>query len=670
MNTQTERPSLRRSESGQAAALMAVLMFFVFLAFAALAIDGAITYSVRRNLQNVADASALAACRVVSNGGTNDAAILSATQTIANDLGSWSTFVGTNPGLVAGTTNVGTGPGLVKGIEISAPEVRVAVQRQVPTVLSQFVGRQSSYMLAQAHCDSRAGGGLLPIAIQRYDLNTLVDYLANQNAVANNVFYSNTSQLQTWAGRYGPTQIPVPQDPWLASESNPGPEVVLLGQQADTNNGESSMRDLVLLDIRNVADQNALEYYNGANSQANAAKNMSQAWIYQHGYPGPFPQVGSEIAILDGASTDFASGAMNTAGFRQGDLVAAIVYDGFVWTVPDFGLTLTPNSGNGIVSSQPVDPATAVNYTLNIKCPTPCSTQWFQPLHFDVTFDFTNKPGGSIPAGLQMDLDGVPVTPGVPYTLPAPVPQSGSNFTLRVWNPITTTPPYLSGLNVAGYSTDTGLTHGASSNFGFGTVGTNDFTFRSNQWLLEVRQGDNSGVIPVTYGASAAIPNGQGCKNVPLQAEILLSNGTPQSWSAYFSSPNSMYVNVPKNINNTFNQLNFPLVILSGAPPNDPFNPTDHYILRFTIGGSSTTPSCSPMPQHTEDIEIRILQSAPNATPKKFVFTQGYAVFRVTRYDPPNSGNPNTVFGQAVSPLYQNFTDITVGLQPRLVPWN
>jgi hypothetical protein len=164
------------------------------------------------------------------------------------------------------------------------------------------------------------------------------------------------------------------------------------------------MRQLVLLDIRNVADQNALEYYNGAQSQADAAKDMSQTWIYNHGYPGPFPQPGSQVAILSGASTNFSSGAMMTAGYRPGDLVAAIVYDGYVWTRPTFGATLTPNNTvNGIASTRPIDTSTAVQYTLNINCPNPCPTAWPQStLDFAVVFDFTNKPGGNLPPGMQM----------------------------------------------------------------------------------------------------------------------------------------------------------------------------------------------------------------------------------------------------------------------------
>ena len=170
MNTQAQNLSSSESESGQAALLVALLLFFAFMALAALAIDGAMTYSVRRDLQNVADSAALAACRVIASNDTalnsdvETAALIAAENSIATHLGSYAAFAGSNPP----TTNVGTGAGLLKGIEVSAPEVRVALQRRVPTVLTQFLGRGDSIMVATARCDSTAGGGLMPIAVPRY----------------------------------------------------------------------------------------------------------------------------------------------------------------------------------------------------------------------------------------------------------------------------------------------------------------------------------------------------------------------------------------------------------------------------------------------------------------------------------------------------------------------
>ena len=652
-------------ESGQAAAVVALFLFFVFLAFASLAIDGAMTYLVRRDLQNVADSAALAACRVMAYQDTSTTPMQAALNIVAQHLGSTAEFAGDDPP----NTNIGAGAGLVKGIEVpitstASTDLRVALQRRVPTVLTQFFGRSDSIMGAKAHCDSTAGGGLLPIAIQRYDIGSKVDYLANQNALSSGVLYSDTSQLETWDGRYGPFNVPVPVDPWIASPTNPGPEVVILGQQAETNNGESNMRDLVLLDIRNIV-ATPPEYYNGADSQADAAKDMSQNWIYTHGYPGPFPQTGSQVAILDGANTNFAAGAMDLAGYNVGDVVAAIVYDGFVWTKPDFGVSVTPKSGNGIAAGfRPVDASTAVSYTVSIGCSSPCPGTWIQPLDFDLTFDLTEKPGGALPPGIVMELDGVPMTPGVPFALPSPVPQSGWNSTLRIWEtePITVVAQYLSGLNVA--ARYTGLFHGASSNFGFGAVGTYDYALRSDHGQLVVEQGSSSTANPVV-GANSSFPGGQGCKDVPLSARILL-NGTEQSWSSYFSSPQNITLNIKKNTGNNYDTLSFALDVKPGAPvtPSGASN-----TLRLTLGGASSNCNSPLIPTHQEDIPIVIAPLALGGTPNKFVIIQGYALFEVTRYYPPNSGNPNTVYGESISPLYESYSDIKVGLRPRLVPW-
>ena len=55
---------------------------------------------------------------------------------------------------------------------------------------------------------------------------------------------------------------------------------------------------------------------------------------------------------------------------------------------------------------------------------------------------------------------------------------------------------------------------------------------------------------------------------------------------------------------------------------------------------------------------------ANGANAQKFVFVQGYALFRISDMD------SNDVKGYAVSPMYTDFNDVIQGLQPRLVPWN
>ncbi|HET7089576.1 MAG TPA: pilus assembly protein TadG-related protein, partial [Anaerolineae bacterium] len=66
MKTHRQSPPTHRDESGQAALVIALFFFFVFLVFAALGVDGAAFYLARRDLQSVTDAAALAACTVLT----------------------------------------------------------------------------------------------------------------------------------------------------------------------------------------------------------------------------------------------------------------------------------------------------------------------------------------------------------------------------------------------------------------------------------------------------------------------------------------------------------------------------------------------------------------------------------------------------------------------------
>ncbi len=656
-------------ETGQAAAVVALFLFFVFLAFASLGIDGAAVYLTRRDLQNVADASALAACRTVADGGDNDANVVlgwareAALRTVLTNLQSYDAIGGNPP------TNVGAGPTLLQGLEVSDPDVRVALRRPAPTVLTQFLGRDQTLVTAQARCDSRAGGGLLPIAVQRYDGEdggSLRDYLGNKSAsnTAPNpppVPYPTDSVTETWDGRYGPFQVPVPMPQYITSDGavtdpQTGPEVVLLGQGADTNNGVASMRGFVLLDIRNVASQNALEYYNGATGQANVNKDMSQGWIYQHGYPGPYPQVGSQVAILDGVSNNFAAGAMQDAGYKVGDVVAVIIYDGFVWSTPDYAVVMTPDSAvsdSGVIAGYPTNAGTAVVYDVNIAKVGP--RPWFATLDFSLVFDFSNEP---VPPGLQMTIDGFPVTPGVVYAVNG-VAETGWTGEMRIWNtdPITVVTQYLSGLNLI-VDSSLGATRGASTNFGFGTIGAEDYTLRTSAGRRAVRQGASATLSMVTYGAGSALPAASPGCSAPAHMDLLL-NGVEQAWGSYFSSPQDTTVNIQFDTDNPLPN-NFSVDALLNAPTTPPGST---HAVRFTVPWMGTCSGIA-IPPHTVEIPITILPPASNATPNRFVFIQGYANFRISRVD------TNTVWGYAISPLYPTWQQVRYGLRARLVPWN
>ncbi|HKZ86884.1 MAG TPA: pilus assembly protein TadG-related protein [Anaerolineae bacterium] len=668
MKTRQQPPPPHRDESGQAALVVALFFFFVFLVFASLGVDGAAFYLTRRDLQSVADAAALAACTVLTQPqgegvDQNALAIEEAKNTIAANYGSWEEFAGLNPP----TTNLGVGVDLLKGIEVSDPQVRVALQRDVPTVLTQFVGRTSTTVTAQARCDSRLAGGVMPIAIQRYDGapdGTLRDYIANKNASgyppANPPWpYPSDSVTVTVDGRYGPFQVPWPKPEYLAKDGDlmdwqSGPEVSLVGQASETNNTAGSMSGFVMLDIRNVGSGNALEYYHGADGQANTMKDIGEMHI-NSGYQPPFPEVGSQVALLEGVSAAFAPQGMWDAGYRVGDVIAAIIYDGYVWTTPDFKITLTPSPGDsyGIkpLPTYPDNPLTAVTYDVEIARDGAANAKWYNPLDFDLAFSFSEP---SLPSGTHVWMtkpDGTSVEltgPDYLFDIYGVQEALGWNGTLSIYSDsagplITQTVKYLSGLNVIADSSS-GSTRGTASNYGFGAIGV-DYSVSTSGGRLVVREGGSATAYLTTFG-SAGVTNSK-CRNLDATAE-LVSGGSALPWNVYFSSNPAFRVTIKSNDTDT---ASLALSALDNAPTGD-------YVLR--LNGPTKLECGGP---HSLDIPLTILPPASNATPNKYVIVQGYAAFRISYMD------ANDVKGYAISRIYLDPSELQYGLRPRLVPW-
>ena len=639
-----------KNESGQAAVLIAVLLFFVFLGFAALAIDGSMTYQVRRDLQNVADSAALAACRVIANNDTSTTPVAAARNAVNTHLGGLTDFaVGTNPP----ATNVGSDIDLYKGIEVSSATVRVALQRRVPTVLTQFLGRGDSIMIAQAHCDARGGGGPLPIAVQRYDGGkgrSLRDHIANKAASPTaptppNVPYPTDSVTVTLAGRYGPFPVPVPMSQYTASfggvnDANTGPEICLLGQCARTNNPPNDMNGFIMPDIRNVAG--VPEAYNGASGNSNTLKDISALYIFAQGYPGPFPAPGEQMAVLAGVSAAFSVKSVRDSGYQVGDLVPAFVYDGNVWAKPDYVLKFSPRTQYGISTGYPNSKDNGVSYQIDISAGT---NKWPTAQSFKLTFWFSE--GATVPAGTHINVNGSDLPD---YTLSFGNVQEAIGwhgevliYSTSAGPGITDTNQYLGGLNLMVESTSSGITKGSSSNYGFGSSPV-DYTLTSPSSGGTLRQG-TTGTVDLTTFGNSLVPSPQGCKNLTASAEILAS-GTPQTWSTFFSSANTLSIAIARN---KYTTEGLSLVVNSGALPGN-------YKLRFTL------PLNSCGPAHTVEIPLQIVAAA-NVDAQQFVFIQGYTVFRISYVD------SNDVKGYAVSSLYFNYQDVIIGRQPRLIPW-
>ncbi|HET7089471.1 MAG TPA: hypothetical protein VFL17_12555, partial [Anaerolineae bacterium] len=344
---------------------------------------------------------------------------------------------------------------------------------------------------------------------------------------------------------------------------------------------------------------------------------------------------------------------MYDAGYRVGDVIAAIIYDGYVWTTPDFEITLTPRppDDNGISGDYPDSLMTAVVYDVSIQRAGAANAQWYNPLNFSLAFSFSEPPlpsSGTHVVMTKPDLTSVELSgPTYAISVTGVLEAVGWDGTLSVYSDsagplITQTIKYLSGLNVIADSSS-GSKRGAASNYGFGQISP-DYALSTSDGSLVVRQDGNATVHLTSFGGPGV---GTACNNLDTTAEIRSDVGA-LPWDFYFS-PISPPIKVTIK-RNTYKTESFSLAALANAP-------TGNYDLRLTVPASS----CGPA--HSLDIPLTILPPASNATPNKYVNVQGYAAFRISYMD------ANDVKGHAISRIYLDPNEIQYGLRPRLVPW-
>jgi hypothetical protein len=306
------------------------------------------------------------------------------------------------------------------------------------------------------------------------------------------------------------------------------------------------------------------------------------------------------------------------------------------------------------------------------------SAPWSTPLNFNLNFklsEATPTSGGSCGPGIQMGIKvgSNPMTTlnansySYSYTVNNVTQAAGWNGTLFIWttDPTDTVPSCVSGLNLVAVSS-LGLDKGTSNQFGFGPgLPANYYTVRSG-----TAPSSGPGIITIQEGASVKPAlnlitrgTGQNCNNANVTANVWMANGTtPLTWTTFFPAGNQTTTIDIKNNADKNPPSNYSLDALASAPIGS-------YILRFTVQPTGSNP-CTDMGPHSIDVPLTI-EAPPGGTsiPTNFVVFQGYAIFRISGFT-PNASNPNTVWGYAISPLYQSLSQVTFGLQPRLVPWN
>jgi hypothetical protein len=639
-----------RGEEGQAAVFITLLLMFALIALSALAIDGGHLYVVRRDLQNMADAACLAAATEFSLGGDDTGAYQVAVDYVLANGGSEDLYA---PG-------DGDNGGLVKGIQVSGADVRVALLTEVPTYFTMIFNRSGAGVGARSRCSAFAAGGLLPIAVRRYeydeDTRLQLDLLANKNCQPDpddpdaGCYYheppGGDAQYDkvTWPGRYGevaawlPTNVPANADLLSLDSGNidcdvppadDPPDYVgacVLGDGVSTNDGTNDFKGFALLDVRNMVP-GPVEYLSGATGQSNTNKDISRRWLCT-GYGNIPPMVGDQLAMLDGVSNDFAAQEMAQC-WDVGEDFVAVVYSGYVWDIPDLDMRMEP----AVNADDPVFPSetNAVTYTVTLEKTGP--SPWDEDAVFMFDWDFVEEPAD-------------PITPTVGFSLnPVILPQGADSISVDVVvyaaNPITDT-SYLSALTIKSQEqTGLGIRRWASANFRYGDLGS-DFTLYAGEGWLNVPQ---DGTVDVYLYTTAF--GGLDERNVPVRGEIIAPLGTP--WGDVFGSSQQDTVRRIRGASET----RFRLRVRPDAPASDPGIP---YTVRFSVGPAAGR-------EHSVDVIINVHSPRPGGTPNKFVIVQGFAPFRVSYVD------ANTIGAYAIGPMVPDLRDAITGLQARLVAW-
>lgn len=326
-------------ERGQVLVLVA-LGLVILLGAASFAIDLGRHAAQERYIQNAADAGALAACRSLVEGASDNAArdtadTIARANLQASPVGADATLPTTAEPLIYADGHLGDPSYLIGGVLVSGTTVRVAIQSDVPTTLGAVLGVQVLTAHGRARCGLEAGPAM-PIVARRYDNapgpgGSFVDFTA--------------TEATSGSGSVDPVNVLGYNGRTPASELQPGPEFDLYGPGAKAAN-QANFRGFIALDIRNFSTTLSRVYYNGvaAGTNPNTIKTMQGDYITK-GYPGPgFPPVQSppdpndQVAVMSGNDT-----AMVMGNFRQrysvDDRILLAVYNGTVMQIPDFSLT-------------------------------------------------------------------------------------------------------------------------------------------------------------------------------------------------------------------------------------------------------------------------------------------------------------------------------------------
>ncbi|MGD8815054.1 MAG: pilus assembly protein TadG-related protein [Anaerolineales bacterium] len=314
---------MENRQHGQSLVFIALLILFLLLPMAALAIDLPSMWMSRRELQKLGDAACLAGALAAENDPTGiEAAIL---QSLSEN--------GVDPSYYY--PQEGTGTSLGKGYEwISGGEVRVALWGPTKVWFSHFIPGVDGWEVgARAHC--RQGlGGFLPLALKESEMpGTRILQTPDPNDQ-----WSGPCPDQATNRAISDPLFRDPENCWVWGDWQ-----ILAGDGHVPNEGTISMNGLIAPDVRCLGLNELCEnksYLPPAPEGAavNTLKDLTMGYILGGGYnnwlpiPGLYydPYHSPLIAQMEGVSNKFLAQSIQER-FGVGDSVVVFVYnDGIV----------------------------------------------------------------------------------------------------------------------------------------------------------------------------------------------------------------------------------------------------------------------------------------------------------------------------------------------------
>ncbi len=338
---------MHNSERGQVLVIVA-LGLVVLLGAAALTIDLGRRAAEERYLQNAADAAALAGCRAMIAGDSDndvkaEADAVARANLNASPSGTEAVLPAVGDPLVYADGHAGDPAFLNGGVLLAGSSIRVAITTQVTTTIGAVIGAPALQAQGRAKCLLQ-GSPAVPIVARRYSAapgpgDGFTDYAATSGtSQLGQVDTTQTIDGSGLIGYAGTGRTP-------ASELDPGPTFDLYGPGAKAAN-TNDFRGFIALDVRNFQDVLSRQYYNGvtAGTTVQTLKNMQGVYALG-GYPGPdFPAVTvpadpmDQVAVMSGNDSAMVVGNFETS-YAVGDRVLLALYNGTVMEIPDFSIT-------------------------------------------------------------------------------------------------------------------------------------------------------------------------------------------------------------------------------------------------------------------------------------------------------------------------------------------